>query len=219
MLTPLFLGGQLLPQNLPSSLFIRPSTLPSGSTGPGPRRPEEFALSQTARKKYEDTFRQYAKGGDFITGQEAREVFKLSKLPVTTLADIWNLCSKKKAGFLTLEEFMLALHLIEGKLQGREIPSTISADYRLVVSGGGGAISSATSVPLGPSDYSCIKELDTFENEVKDMDQQVDTLQQEVAATQSAVAQKSAELTDIQVSSVLTLVPFRTRLVPFVSTG
>ena len=131
----------------------------------------------------------------------------MSKLPVATLADIWNLCSRRKPGHLMLDEFMLAMHLIEGKLQGREVPASVSLDFRLLVAGGAGPLSSASAVPLGPSDYSCIKELDTFENEVKDMDQQVVSLQQEVMATQSAVAQKTADLTEIQVSAISVLNP------------
>ena len=91
------------------------------------------------------------------------------------------------------------MHLIEGKIQGREVPASISSEYRLVTPGGAGQLSSVPSVLLGPADYSCIKELDTFENEVKDMDQQVGNLQQEVVATQAAVTQKTAELIEIQV--------------------
>ena len=136
-----------------------------------------------------------------ISGHEAREVFKMSKLPVATLAAVWNLCSKKKPGFLTVEEFSLAMHLIEGRIQGREIPASISQDFRLVSAKGATPLPSLPSVLSGPQDYSCIKELDGFENEVKSMDQQVDTLRQEVSTTQAAVTQKTAEMSEVQVSN------------------
>lgn len=157
-------------------------------------------MSAASKKKYHDTFRQYTKSDDIISGQEAREVFKLSKLPVATLAEIWNLCSKRKPGFLTVEEFSLAMYLIEGKIQGREIPASISQDFRLVSARGAAPLPSLPPVLSGPLDYSSIKELDGFENEVKTMDQQVDTLRQEVTTTHAAVAQKTAELSEIQVS-------------------
>ena len=156
-------------------------------------------MSAASRKKYHDTFRQYAKSDDMISGQESREVFKLSKLPVATLAEIWNLCSKRKPGFLTVEEFSLAMHLIENKMHGQEIPASISLDFRLVSAKGATPLPSLPPVLSGPLDYSCIKELDGFENEVKSMDQQVDTLRQEVSVTQTAVTQKTAEMSEIQV--------------------
>lgn len=45
-----------------------------------------------------------------------------SKLPNSVLGKIWKLSDIDKDGFLDMDEFALAMHLIQVKLEGHELP-------------------------------------------------------------------------------------------------
>ncbi|KAK6620755.1 3-hydroxyisobutyryl-CoA hydrolase [Polyplax serrata] len=60
-----------------------------------------------------------------ITGASAKSEMMKSKLPNTTLGKIWKLSDIDKDGYLDNEEFALAMHLINVKLDGHEIPSEL----------------------------------------------------------------------------------------------
>lgn len=48
-----------------------------------------------------------------------------SKLPNAALGKIWKLSDLDKDGFLDADEFALAMHLINVKLDGHDIPSEL----------------------------------------------------------------------------------------------
>lgn len=48
-----------------------------------------------------------------------------SKLPNTVLSKIWKLADVDKDGFLDAEEFALAMHLINIKINGNDLPSEL----------------------------------------------------------------------------------------------
>jgi hypothetical protein len=48
-----------------------------------------------------------------------------SKLPNSVLGKIWNLSDINKDGFLDSDEFALAMHLINVKLEGYDLPTTL----------------------------------------------------------------------------------------------
>ena len=60
-----------------------------------------------------------------ITGASAKSEMMKSKLPNSILGKIWKLSDIDKDGFLDDEEFALAMHLINVKLEGHEIPSEL----------------------------------------------------------------------------------------------
>lgn len=45
-----------------------------------------------------------------------------SKLPNSVLGKIWKLSDIDKDGFLDMDEFALAMHLIQVKLEGHDLP-------------------------------------------------------------------------------------------------
>lgn len=45
-----------------------------------------------------------------------------SKLPNSVLGKIWKLSDIDKDGYLDMDEFALALHLIQVKLEGHDLP-------------------------------------------------------------------------------------------------
>ena len=48
-----------------------------------------------------------------------------SKLPNTALAKVWRLADYDKDGLLTEEEFALAMHLINVRLEGHALPDDL----------------------------------------------------------------------------------------------
>lgn len=61
----------------------------------------------------------------FIEGEVAVPFMVKSGLPEQVLAQIWDLADLHKDGRLTQEGFAIALHLINGKLTGKEVPDTL----------------------------------------------------------------------------------------------
>lgn len=60
-----------------------------------------------------------------ISGAAAKSEMVKSKLPNSILGKIWKLSDIDKDGFLDSDEFALAMHLIQVKLDGHDIPSTL----------------------------------------------------------------------------------------------
>ena len=50
-----------------------------------------------------------------------------SKLPNTVLGKVWKLADHDKDGMLDVEEFALAMHLINIKLDGHDLPAELPA--------------------------------------------------------------------------------------------
>jgi len=48
-----------------------------------------------------------------------------SKLPNSVLSKIWKLSDVDKDGFLDMDEFALAMHLIQVKLEGHDLPADL----------------------------------------------------------------------------------------------
>lgn len=57
-----------------------------------------------------------------ITGAAAKSEMVKSKLPNTVLGKIWKLSDIDKDGQLDMDEFALAMHLLNVKLEGHDIP-------------------------------------------------------------------------------------------------
>lgn len=60
-----------------------------------------------------------------ITGAAAKSEMVKSKLPNSILGKIWKLADVDKDGLLDNDEFALAMHLIDIKLDGHDIPSVL----------------------------------------------------------------------------------------------
>jgi len=59
-----------------------------------------------------------------LTGQKAKTKMIESKLPSNVLHKVWTLADVDKDGMLTLYEFALAMHFINMKLAGQDLPSS-----------------------------------------------------------------------------------------------
>lgn len=77
------------------------------------------------RFKFDSIFNQLNPVDGKISGAAAKAEMVKSKLPNTVLGKIWKLSDIDKDGQLDMDEFALAMHLINVKLEGHEIPSEL----------------------------------------------------------------------------------------------
>lgn len=87
---------------------------------------DEWAVEKF-KPKYDEIFYNLSPNDGKLSGTKVREWMMSTLLPNSVLAHIWRLSDVDGDGMLDNEEFALAVHLIEGKLEGhwlpRELPS------------------------------------------------------------------------------------------------
>ncbi|KAG8223904.1 hypothetical protein J437_LFUL001984 [Ladona fulva] len=74
------------------------------------------------RDKYDAIFYTLEPIDGKVTGAAAKSAMLKSKLPNSSLSKIWKLSDVDKDGMLDADEFALAMHLIQIKLDGHDIP-------------------------------------------------------------------------------------------------
>lgn len=112
----------------PALVYDLPSTVdwgsddvnPFGEAGTGER---EWALSDQV-PRYLDKYNELQRNG-LVSGQSAKTIMKRPEVQVAVLRKIWELSDIDKDGQLDLEEFVVAMHLVELAAQGQEVPSSL----------------------------------------------------------------------------------------------
>ncbi|GFY53570.1 intersectin-1 [Trichonephila inaurata madagascariensis] len=84
-----------------------------------------WKIRPEAKLKYDEKFFQLKPINGYITGEQAKNLFLMSGLPPQILAHIWSLADRDADGKMDCSEFAVAMHLIEMKLKGFEIPKTL----------------------------------------------------------------------------------------------
>ncbi|XP_060840555.1 EH domain-containing protein 1 [Rhopalosiphum padi] len=77
------------------------------------------------RQKYDAVFNTLEKSDGKLSGAVAKAEMVKSKLPNSVLGKIWKLSDIDHDGFLDMDEFALAMHLIQVKLGGHDLPVEI----------------------------------------------------------------------------------------------
>lgn len=77
------------------------------------------------RSKYDAVFTTLEKSDGKLSGAVAKAEMVKSKLPNSVLGKIWKLSDIDHDGFLDMDEFALAMHLIQVKLGGHDLPAEI----------------------------------------------------------------------------------------------
>ncbi|KAI5983758.1 hypothetical protein EDD15DRAFT_1834720 [Pisolithus albus] len=111
-------------------------TLPSRRPGPAaqippfssitaqPSAPWDITPAEKATSdRFFDTLDTLKRG--YIEGDVAVPFMLQSKLPEDVLAQVWDLADINNDGRLTRDGFAVALHLIQGKLAGKDVPNTL----------------------------------------------------------------------------------------------
>ncbi|KAJ4144436.1 hypothetical protein LMH87_003318 [Akanthomyces muscarius] len=55
-----------------------------------------------------------------------RDIWKRSRLPSEELAEVWELVDREHKGYLTRQEFVVGMFLIDQRLRGRKLPPRVS---------------------------------------------------------------------------------------------
>lgn len=82
---------------------------------------DEWAVEKY-KPKYDEIFYNLNPNEGKLTGTKVREWMTGTLLPNSVLAHIWRLSDVDGDGMLDNEEFALAVHLLEGKLEGYFLP-------------------------------------------------------------------------------------------------
>ena len=77
------------------------------------------------KPRYDILFEKLNPVNGTITGAAAKSEMVKSKLPNSTLGRIWKMCDIDKDGCFDADEFALAMHLINIKLDDNELPATL----------------------------------------------------------------------------------------------
>ncbi|KAI0057121.1 hypothetical protein BV25DRAFT_1863870, partial [Artomyces pyxidatus] len=101
---------------------VPPFPLPQNATGQAPAW-DVTPAEKTSADNFFTTLDSRKQG--YIEGDIAVPFLLQSKLPEDVLAQVWDLADLNNDGRLTRDGFAVALHLIQGKLAGKEVPATL----------------------------------------------------------------------------------------------
>ncbi|CAO3649436.1 unnamed protein product [Mucor fragilis] len=123
-------------RSVPASPLVRNNTLQVSSPPPVPMRSPVFKGATTTKvdiapdeyAKYQTFFRQLdTDNSGYVAGADAVVFFRHSKLPESDLARIWDLADTNLSGHLSEQEFAIAMHMINRRVAGGEIPNSLPA--------------------------------------------------------------------------------------------
>ncbi|XP_051481155.1 epidermal growth factor receptor substrate 15 isoform X4 [Apus apus] len=159
----------------------------------------QWVVSPADKMKYDEIFVKTDKDMDgFVSGVEARELFLKTGLPSALLAHIWALCDTKDCGKLSKEQFALAFYLINQKLtKGIDPPQALTLEM-IPPSDRGLSLQKSTQGPNPAADFSAIKELDTLNNEIVDLQREKNNVEQDLKEKEDTIKQRTSEVQDLQ---------------------
>ncbi|XP_072505526.1 epidermal growth factor receptor substrate 15 isoform X2 [Notamacropus eugenii] len=158
----------------------------------------QWVVSPAEKVKYDEIFLRTDNDVDgFVSGCEIREIFLKTGLSTDLLAHIWSLCDIKGCGKLSNEQFALAFHFINQKLtKGVDPPQILSAE---MIPPSDRASLQKSFVSASPvADFSAIKELDSLNNEIMDLQREKNSVEQDLKEKEEHVRQRTSEVQDLQ---------------------
>uniref|UniRef100_A0A2K6N4T2 Epidermal growth factor receptor pathway substrate 15 n=1 Tax=Rhinopithecus bieti TaxID=61621 RepID=A0A2K6N4T2_RHIBE len=173
-----------------------PMSLPPALVPPSKRK--TWVVSPAEKAKYDEIFLKTDKDMDgFVSGLEVREIFLKTGLPSTLLAHIWSLCDTKDCGKLSKDQFALAFHLISQKLiKGIDPPHVLTPE---MIPPSDRASLRKNIIGSSPvADFSAIKELDTLNNEIVDLQREKNNVEQDLKEKEDTIKQRTSEVQDLQ---------------------
>lgn len=173
-----------------------PMSLPPAVVPPSKRK--TWVVSPAEKTKYDEIFMKTDKDMDgFVSGLEVREIFLKTGLPSTLLAHIWALCDTKDCGKLSKDQFALAFHLINQKLtKGIDPPHVLTPE--MIPPSDRASLQKSVIGPSPLADFSAIKELDTLNNEIVDLQREKNNVEQDLKEKEDTIKQRTSEVQDLQ---------------------
>uniref|UniRef100_A0A803YKF6 Epidermal growth factor receptor pathway substrate 15 n=1 Tax=Meleagris gallopavo TaxID=9103 RepID=A0A803YKF6_MELGA len=159
----------------------------------------QWVVSPADKIKYDEIFVKTDKDMDgFVSGVEARELFLKTGLPSALLAHIWALCDTKDCGKLSKEQFALAFYLINQKLtKGIDPPQALTPEM-IPPSDRSVTLQKNVQGLNSVADFSAIKELDTLNNEIVDLQREKNNVEQDLKEKEDTIKQRTSEVQDLQ---------------------
>ncbi|CAJ1072665.1 epidermal growth factor receptor substrate 15-like 1 isoform X4 [Xyrichtys novacula] len=210
------LGGTALLSN--STVNLSPKHSFKSSTPPA----VNWVVPVADRDRYDEIFKKTDADSDgLVTGTEVIEIFMLSTLSQTMLAQIWGLADTKQTGKLNREQFSLAMYLIQQKAtKGIDPPSSLTPDMippserttasaavpnfvgfmpavRPELASLANARRDSTS-STGSAELTGIKELDDLSQEIAQLQREKFILEQEIREKEEAIRHQNSEVQDMQ---------------------
>ncbi|XP_045147694.1 epidermal growth factor receptor substrate 15 [Echinops telfairi] len=173
-----------------------PMSLPPALVPPSKRK--TWVVAPAEKAKYDEIFMKTDKDMDgFVSGLEVREIFLKTGLPSALLARIWALCDTKDCGKLSKDQFALAFHLINQKLiKGIDPPQSLTPE---MIPPSDRANLQKNVIGSNPvADFSAIKELDTLNNEIVDLQREKNNVEQDLKEKEDTIKQRTSEVQDLQ---------------------
>uniref|UniRef100_A0A096LY87 Intersectin 2b n=1 Tax=Poecilia formosa TaxID=48698 RepID=A0A096LY87_POEFO len=101
----------------------------SSASSPMAAVPSDWAVPHPSRLKYRQHFNILdTQMVGYLTGQQVRSAMATTMLTQTQLASIWTLSDVNKDGKLNVEEFVLAMHLVDMAKSGQPLPLTLPTE-------------------------------------------------------------------------------------------
>ncbi|GAB1288740.1 Epidermal growth factor receptor substrate 15 [Apodemus speciosus] len=146
------------------------------------------------KAKYDEIFLKTDKDMDgYVSGPEVRETFLKTGLPSALLARIWSLCDTKNCGKLSKDQFALAFHLINQKLiKGIDPPHILTPE--MIPPSDRSSLQKNIIGSSPVADFSAIKELDTLNNEIVDLQREKNNVEQDLKEKEDTVKQRTGEV-------------------------
>ncbi|ANB15411.1 Ede1p [Sugiyamaella lignohabitans] len=108
--------------------------------------PSDWTISSQEKARYDGLFDSLDKQNTGRIGaDEVVPFLKMSKLSEDTLAQVWDLADIQNTGVFSKTEFAVAMYLVQQKLAGRELPSTLPPSVLASLTPGGSRQSSYAS--------------------------------------------------------------------------
>ncbi|XP_056671138.1 epidermal growth factor receptor substrate 15 isoform X2 [Monodelphis domestica] len=182
-------------RSMPSAAPAKDSRRNSSPVGVLPSRAlSQWVVSPAEKAKYDEIFLKTDKDMDgFVSGFEVREIFLKTGLPSSLLAHIWALCDTKDCGKLSKEQFALAFHFINQKLiKGIDPPQLLSAE--MIPPSDRASLQKRSPA----ADFSAIKELDSLNNEIMDLQREKSSVEQDLQEKEDHIRHRTSEVQDLQ---------------------
>uniref|UniRef100_A0A8D8QW53 Epidermal growth factor receptor substrate 15-like 1 n=1 Tax=Cacopsylla melanoneura TaxID=428564 RepID=A0A8D8QW53_9HEMI len=193
----------LPPELLPPAKRKTVEKLKSSAPPALPPAPVPWVVSKEDQARYETMFTRADQDMDgFVNGPEIKHVFLSANLPQHVLANIWSLADIQQAGKLNKEQFCLALWLVQRKLQGNELPSSLTPEMvppsmrGPAAAGAGGA--TAAPAPQQPPPPPSNPEMDMISKDIAELSGERTHLENDIAGKQADITIKSGEIKSLQ---------------------
>ncbi|XP_055539041.1 epidermal growth factor receptor substrate 15-like 1 isoform X2 [Wyeomyia smithii] len=153
-----------------------------------------WVVTTLERCRYEEIFNKSDLDRDgLVSGHEIKEIFLQSGLAQNVLAHIWALCDTNQTGKLRLEEFCLAMWLVERAKKGIDPPQALAPNMVPP-----SMRKSSLIAPPEPKPTYSNPELEMISKEIEELAKERRLLEQEVAQKEADVRIKNGEMRSLQ---------------------